>query len=228
MARLPRLYAPGIAQHLVQRAAEGRRLFLDTDDYARFVALLKDAVRPSDFGLHAYVLLPDRVELLGTPGSPQGGAALLQSIARVYVPYVNRRSGRTGTLWRGRFRSNLVDPDAHLLDVMRFIETRPVVEGRAGTAADWPWSSASHHVGAIHQPFLQDHPRYWALSDTPFGRQATYRALLDTPLDGELVRRVRDTVDRGWALGDADFVEAMRQAANRRPQPLPRGRPRKA
>ena len=44
MARLPRLYAPGIAQHVLQRPADGRILFVDQDDYGLFAELLADAV----------------------------------------------------------------------------------------------------------------------------------------------------------------------------------------
>ena len=227
MARLPRLYAPGIAQHVVQRAAEGRQLFVDADDYAMFIDLLRDAARAHGVGIHAYVLLPERLELVVTPTSRESTARALQSVARRYVPRINAKTSRNGTLWHGRYRSTLVDADDYLLAVMRYVESRPSVEGQVERPADWRWSSFAHHIGSAAQPIIQDHPTYWSLSDTPFERQAAYRLLMERGLDAALTERIRHAADRGWALGDESFIASLTETANRRPQPNTRGRPRK-
>jgi len=227
MARLARLYAPSIAQHVVQRPAEGRVLFTDEEDYLFFVRLLAEAVRSEGLALHAYVLLPSQVRLLATPPHAATIGRVVQIVGRRYVPYLNRRTGRTGPLWDRRFRSTLVDPGSHLLDAMRYIERQAVAEGYASSPDLWRWSSHGHHIGREQQALVNDHPRYWSLSDTPFERQAAYRALADTPLEPAAAARIETMVDRGWILGEAAFVAALETELNRRGQPLSRGRPRK-
>jgi len=226
MARLPRLYAPSIAQHVAQRVADGRIAFIDDEDYLLFTGLLSEAVSSHGVALHAYVLLPSQIRLLATP--PDAGAIgrVMQFIGRRYVPHLNRRTGRSGALWERRYRSTLIDPDVHLLEAMRYIERQPVAEGLATGPEQWRWSSHGHHVGREQQPFVNDHFRYWSLSDTPFERQANYRALVDLPLDPAALGRIERAVDRGWALGDANFLSTLAGELNRRAGPLRRGRPR--
>jgi len=228
MARLPRLYAPGIVQHVVQRPMDGRRLFVDADDYLLFTALLADAIREHDVALHAYVLLPLQLRLLATPRDAQAIARTMQTIGRRYVAHLNRRTGGSGSLWDRRYRSTLIDADAFLIASMQFIERQPVVDALVATPDQWRWSSYGHHAGHEQQPFVHDHARYWALSDTPFERQAIYRTMAEAPRDAVLDDRIERAAAHGWILGDADFVAAIESGLNRRGGPLRRGRPRRA
>ncbi len=186
MARLPRLHAPGIPHYAAQYAAIDRVLFDDDDDYRSFVALLTDGVRAHGVALHAYVLLPDEIRLIATPRDETSLPALMQSIGRRHVPRINRRQGRSGTLWSGRYRSTLVDPDAWLLPAIRHAEQRPRARGLVAGPGAWRWSSERHHTGVEQHPLLIDHAAYWALSDTPFERQAIYRAGLEALQDDAL------------------------------------------
>ena len=227
MARLPRLYAPSIAQHVAQRAADGRIVFVDEDDYAFFTALLGDAVRLEGLALHAYVLLPTQVRLLATPPDARTIGRVMQFIGRRYVPYLNRKTRLSGSLWDRRYRSTLIDADAHLLEAMHYIERRAIDEGLVTTPENWRWSSHAHHVGREQTRFINDHQGYWGLSDTPFERQARYQALAAQPL--EIARRagIESSVDRGWVHGESAFVGAVANSLNRRGRPLQRGRRRK-
>jgi putative transposase len=224
MARLPRLYAPAIVQHIVQRPSDGRVLFVDADDYRLFIALLAEAVVTHGLALHAYVLLPTQFRLLATPRDPGAIARAMQSIGRRYVVHLNRRTGRSGPLWDRRYRSTLIDADRWLIPSMRFIERLPATAGTVATPGQWPWSSHGHHVGREQQAFLNDHAAYWALSNTPFERQALYGALVEAPVDEALAERIEQAVERGWVLGDAAFVAAVAGVLNRRGAPLARGR----
>ncbi len=226
MARLARLHAPGIPHYVVQRAAPGRTVFADDDDYRHFVALLADAVREHGVALHAYALVPDEVRLLATPPDAASLSRLVQAIGRRYVPFVNRRGGRDGPLWRGRFRSTLIDPDAFLIAAMLHVEQRPRALGVVPDGGGWHWSSERHHAGEEQQSFVVDHARYWSLSNTPFERQALYREALATLQPPALAARIDQAVDRGWALGDAAFVDAISASATRRATPRRPGRPR--
>lgn len=224
MARLPRLYAPGVVQYVLQRPAAGRAFFADADDYRFFIALLGEAARAESVALHAYVLLPVELRLLATPPGLRAIGRLMQAIGRRYTPYLNRRSGRGGPLWDRRYRSALIDADALLLPSMRHIEQRPVVLSLAEHVQDWPWSSYAHHAGTAQQAFVSDHARYWSLSDTPFARQAAYRRLVDAPQDEAEVRRIERATELGWAVGDPAWEARIGDLANRRAAPLPRGR----
>ena len=228
MARLARLYAPGVAQHIAQRGHDGRPMFLDADDHLAFLAILQEAARAHGLAVHAYVLLPGQLRLLGTPSDETTTARVLQAVGRRYVRHFNRKSGRSGPLWEGRYRSTLVDADAYLLACCRFLETLPVIDGLAATPGEYRWSSYTHHAGVASNPLVTDHACYWVLGNTPFERQAVYRALFATDLDAGTAQAIQESAEYGWALGGADFLATIAATANRRGHPLPRGRPAKA
>ena len=224
MARLPRLYAPGTVQYVLQRPASGRSLFLDADDYALASRILEDATRAHGVAVHAYALLPQELRLLATPADAESIARAMQAIGRRYVPHLNRKAGRSGALWDRRYRSTLVDPAAWLIAAMRHIEHRPVALGHALDPAQWRWSSHAHHAGLGQEAWIQDHAAYWALSNTPFERQAAYRDLSATPLDTARAARIEAAVENGWVLGDDAYATGLQPLVNRRLRPLPRGR----
>ncbi len=227
MARLPRLYAPGIVQRVVQRAAEGRQLFDDADGYRFFAELLGQAASLHGLAIHAYVLLPQQFQLLATPGDANALPRTMQAVGRRFVPYMNRQSGRIGPLFDRRYRSTLIEAERYLMASMQQLETQPVEQGLAQSPDEWRWSSYRHHVGLEQESFLLDHPLYWALRNTPFERQAAYRSLLEAPLAADVASAIERATERGWGLGSELFLQSIAAHATRRATPLLRGRPKK-
>lgn len=228
MARLPRLVVPEHPHHLVQRGNNGQQIFLNDEDHREWLRLLGEAAATHGTAVHAYALLGDHYRLLVTPKDGQSLSATMQSLGRRYVSGFNRRHGRTGTLWEGRFRGGLIEARQHFLSCMRFIELCPVLAGVAAQASEFPWSSAAHHLGHRRDPLVTDHPLYWALGNTPFERQAAYRALLEQGLSAADISALEHSARQGWPLGSTEFLKDLRAQTDRPLTPRPRGRPRRA
>lgn len=225
MARLPRLVVPLQPHHIIQRGHDGLTVFRDTEDHLAFLEWLKEASRQFKVAIHAYVLMPDHVHLLATPSDEQGLARMMQWIGRHYVPYFNQKYGRSGTLWQGRYRATVVDPELYLLAICRYIELNPVRNGLAGAPGEYPWSSYMHHIGAKQDGLITDHPAYWSIGNTPFDREIAYRQLTEEGLAQEEAGRITDATLKGWALGSDEFKLALERQTRRRVSPAKRGRP---
>jgi putative transposase len=225
MARLPRLVVPAHPHHLVQRACDGARAFLDDQDCESFLKWLREAARLYRVAIHAYVLLPDQVQLLATPQDEQGLARMMQWVGRQYVPYFNSRHRRRGALWQGRFRGAVVEADDYLLACSRFIELAPVHGGLCSDPAAYRWSSYRHHAGMQPDPVVTDHALHWTLGNTPFDREAAYRAYVLDGIGSGLVERLGQEVEKGWPLGSPGFKEELARQLGRRVTPGERGRP---
>ena len=65
---------------------------------------------------------------------------------------------------------------------------------------------------------------FWRLGNTPFEREATWRALNQLPLDAGQAQAIRDAAAKGWALGGHSFLREAARATDRRLAPLARGR----
>jgi putative transposase len=227
VARLPRLALAGELHLVLLRGHNDQPVFADDADRTTFCELLREAAARHGVAIHAYALLNSEVHLLLTPAQAEAPGRMVQSLGRRYVAAVNRRHGRRGTLWDGRFRSSLVDAQSLLLPATVFVETRPVAAGLAVNASDWPWSSAAHHVGRRRDPLVHDHEGYWALGNTPFDRERAHTVALDEAQQSGGDTRIADASKRPLVIGPPAFQTKVAQALDRPLQPRPRGRPRR-
>lgn len=220
MARLTRLALAGHAHLLTLRALGGVPLFVDEDDRATFLQVLREAASQHHVAVYGYALLPQQVYLLATPANAEGLSLLVQALGRRYVIAYNRRHGRRGGLWDGRYRATILQAGAAVLDALLFID------GQA--AEDSGWTSAGHHLGARRDPGLADCAEYWRLGNTPFDREIAYRHRLQDGLSTRRSGELAEAAHKGWAIGDGAFLAALAEQAGRPVRPRPRGRPRKA
>jgi len=227
MPRLPRLNLIDIPQHIVQVGHNNLPCFFDDEDYGFYLASLRNAAEQYRVDIHAYVLLPNMVQIIATPRVPDGVPSMMQSLGRRYVQYVNHRYKRSGTLWRGRYKSSLIDSDAYLLTCYRYVELRPLYLGLADSLGDYVWSSFNHHANDMESDVITDHRLYMALGETPRERAQEYRKLFRYSFDRRLLEYIAETIKLGHVLGGDAFKDKIEQIANQRIRPLKRGRPRK-
>ena len=133
MSRQPRLTVPGYPHHIIQRGNNRQPIFVDDADRQRLLGDLAEHARNRGVAVHAYVLMSNHLHLLVTPEAADSVPLMMQGVGRAYVRYFNRRHGRSGTLWEGRYRSTLIEAERHLLACMVYIDLNPVRGGgRAG------------------------------------------------------------------------------------------------
>src|SRR5687768_9041924 len=222
MARQPRYASPRLPQHVVQRGNNRRRIFCEDGDYQFFRECLLSANQRFGCLVHAYVFMPNHVHLLISPDESKSISRAMQAIGRRYVPGFNRRHGRTGALWEGRYRATVVDSARYLFTCQRYIELNPVRAGLAAEASSYRWSSfAANALGKVDE-LVCPHELYTALSTSPARRQEAYRALFDSPVAEPELRKIRDATSKGWALGDDSFRDRVSKRG-RRANPLPPG-----
>jgi len=227
MARLPRLVVRGHLHHLIARGHNDQPIAIDDADFQTFLSTLRDAAQQVRVAIHAYVLLPNRLQLLVTPAETESLGKMMQAIGRHYVPYFNARHGRSGGLWEGRFRATVLESDTYFIPCARMIEQQPLQSGLVSEVSAYPWSSHAHHAGSRREPWITDHPAYWALGNTPFDREAAYQRLSDTPVSAALAAEIESATQKSWPLGSENFVRSLGKLTARRLEPAKRGRPRK-
>jgi putative transposase len=189
MGRHARLVVPHVALHIYQRGNNHQDCFLRRSDYLIYLAILRDVCRTRPCALHAYCLMTNHVHLLLTPEDAGVCARMMRDLAGRYASYFNRRYGRTGTLWEGRFGSCLVDSARYVLGCYRYVERNPVKAGMVPAAAAYEWSSAR-----------APHPEYLALAADEAARQRAYSNLLALDGDPLVEKGIREATHGGHAL----------------------------
>lgn len=228
MARLPRLALAGHPHHVLQRGASRLPVFVDDVDRLAYLDALREAAATLRVPVHGYVLMDDHVHLLLTP--PEGPAIgrLMQSVGRRYVAAFNRRHGRTGSPWEGRFRATVLEAEPHLLGCLRYIEQNPLRAGKVAHAVDWPWSSAAHHLGRRRDALITEPAEWWRLGNTPFDRETAWARRLEDFMGPREALPYTDSVLKGWAMGSGAFLARLAGETDRPLVARPRGRPRKS
>lgn len=227
MARLPRLIVPGYPHHVIQRGVDRQPIVRTAADYEALRGFIAEEARAAGVALHAYVLMPNHFHLLVTPAQEGALARMMQSIGRRHVRHFNAQTQRSGTLWEGRYRCAVLQPQPYLLAAMAYLDLNPVRAGLAEAAADHPWSSHRHFIGQAVDKGVTPHPLYWALGNTPFAREQAYADFVVRGLGAEVVRQLTDSGLHGWALGDEAFLAGLQKQTPRRVAKGRPGRPRR-
>lgn len=228
MARLPRYAVPGQPQHVIQRGNNRSVLFAAAKDYQFFRDCLQTACEHHGSQVHAYVFMTNHVHLLMTPKTESAIGKVMQSVGRRYVQYFNYTSGRTGTLWEGRYRATLIDTERYLLSCYRYIELNPVRAGLVDAPGEYPWSSYGANALGRVDSLVTMHGLYLGLGTDPDTRRSTYRALFQENMDASTLSAIRDATHKGWALGTDRFRDEVTKLLKRRAQPSPRGGDRRS
>lgn len=123
----------------MNRGRRAERIFKGENDYTMFIEVLKEASEAWNIRICAYCLMPNHYHLLvQTPEANISRA--MRHINGIYTQRFNRRHGYDGQLFRGRYKSILVDADSYLLQLVRYIHSNP---DKAGIAPmdRYQWSS---------------------------------------------------------------------------------------
>jgi REP-associated tyrosine transposase len=224
MPRLQRIRAPGYPQHIVQRGNNREDCFFAEADYATYLRWLDRAARAYGVVLHAYVLMPDHVHLLVTPTLEGGVSRVMQYLGRHYVQHINKTYDRSGTLWQRRYHASVVETEAYLLKLYRYIELHPVRSGLVQAPEDYRWSSAKSHLAATESLFVLDHELYMRLGDSNVARARAYGALMREPLEERALSQIRAAWRQGDVLGSDHFKDQIETQLGRRVRPARRGR----
>lgn len=206
MARPLRIEFSGALYHITARGDRREPIFEDDEDRLSFLRTLAEVVGRFNWLCHAYCLMTNHYHLMVE--TPDGNLSKgMRQLNGVYTQASNRRHGRTGHLFQGRFKGILVDKDSYLLELARYVVLNPVRARMVDLPEAWPWSSYRATVGQAPKP-------EWLTTDallSQFGqrrsraRQRYRQFVLDGVNQGSIWSELRQQV----YLGDDRFVERM-------------------
>lgn len=133
--------------HVVTRSAGQIALFEDDGDRRKYLKLLKAARDAAGVRIIAWVLMTDHVHLVVDCGeTPSAVSDFMASLNCAYSKYFNAKTGRTGTLFQGKFWSKPIRNDAQLVATVYYIHMNPQAAGIAPMRA-YHWSSYQEYAG---------------------------------------------------------------------------------
>jgi len=208
MARQIRIQYPGAVHHVTSRGNERRNIFRSDADRRKFLELLAEAVTRFAWCLTGWVLMSNHFHLVLETPEHLTLSEGMQWLNGTYADWFNRKYKRVGHLFQGRFKSFLIEKEAYLLEVLRYVVLNPVRAGMVETPEAYRWSSYRATAG------LEAAPPWLNLNAlvSHFGEdawQATYRAWVYERIDSE--ECLWDKLSNGIYLGTPAWLKTMRR-----------------
>ncbi len=151
MSRPLRIEYPGALYYVNSKGNDGQSVFQDREDFELFLQVLDHTATRYNWVVHSYCLMKNQYHLLLE--TPDGNLSIgMRQLNGVYTQRFNQKHGRSGHLYQGRFKSILVQRDAHFLDVSRDILLSPVKANMVVDPESYPWSSWGYLNGSKTAP----------------------------------------------------------------------------
>ena len=181
MARPLRLEFSGAVYHVTSRGDRGEAIYRDDEDRQGWLAVLALVCQRFNWVVHATCQMTNHYHLLveTVDGHLSFGMRQLNGL---YTQRVNRRHRLVGHLFQGRYKAILIQKEAHLLELSRYVVLNPVRASMVALPQDWPWSSYGLCVADQLAPPWFDTD--WLLAQFGAGRQSARSAFVKFVLQG--------------------------------------------
>ena len=145
--------------HVFNRGVDKRDVFLDDEDYGRFIhdlfefndeapALnvkyhfaintMRDELRDLLVDVMLFTLMPNHFHLLIRQRSDGGIVKFMRKLGTGYTNYFNRKNDREGGLFQGRFKAVLISSDEQFQYIPQYIHLNPLkLNYGSSTSINW-------------------------------------------------------------------------------------------
>lgn len=162
--------------HIYNRGISKQEIFLDKEDYAVFLNLLKRHLDTAphkdlkgrelmwlhnDLNLLAYCLMPNHFHFLIYQREPRAIVSLMKIVTMSYSSYFNKKYGRIGPLFQGTYKGVLIQADAYLQHISRYIHLNPKLYLK------WDYSSLPYYLGRQAANWLNPRPIMELFDNSP-------------------------------------------------------------
>ena len=184
-------------------------VYLVDDDYKIFLEVIKESSRFFQVYTAAFCLMPNHYHLLLT--TPRGNLSrFMRHLDGVYTQRHNRHHKKDGHLFRGRYKSTLVQEDEYLTHLVRYIHLNPIEANLVQDLKDYPWSSHKDYLKAKDEEWLKVTPTLKMFSKSLLAAKKAYLDFIRDGIDPK-TKAFFSLKKPGPIFGDVDFVESIKE-----------------
>ena len=206
--------------HVLNRANGKLTLFRKDEDYLAFERLLVEAHARAPTRLLDWCVMPNHWHMVVWPRRDGELTEFLRWLTLTHAQRWKNAHGAVGHghLYQGRFKSFIVERDAALATVLRYVQRNPLRARLVTRAERWRWGSCRVR---LHGP-----PELAALlAEWPVDTPRDWLGWVNAPQTDAEVEAVRTSLGRGRPFGSDAWVERTARRLGLEHTLRPRGRP---
>lgn len=218
MARAQRIEYEGAVYHVTARGNERRAIFRDDADREHFLRVLHESVTGFEVRLYLFCLMTNHIHLVvETPRANLG--RFMHRLQTAYTIHFNLRHRRSGHLMQGRYGAKLVEKDAYLLRLSRYVHLNPVftaalqkrpLDERISVLRQYVWSSYRSYIGLARPPeYLERGPILALVEADRRKRSRAYRRFVEAGIEDTDTTLQEAATGSPLCLGSAEFRERI-------------------
>ena len=220
MARRYRIFITNLPFLILLESIDNLTLFKESGDYQYFLTQMRELSKKYLLNIHSYLLLENSIYFVATPQVKESLVKFMQSLARTYTTYYNKKYNRNGTVWAGRYKASLIEAKKYLLDAMLYIESLP------NDPKNYPYSSIDKNLLDREDDLTIMHPIYKALGTNSTERSLNYAHLFKKRNKSQF-RYIQECLEKHKIIGGSAFIKSIEDTIGRSLSTKKRGRPKK-
>jgi len=222
MPRTKRVIPLGAALHVICRGNNRQPVFREENDKLKYYTLLRDLKLENRIKIFHYCLMGNHMHAVFSPEENNTLSKFMKQVNLTYFHYYKSKYGHFGHLWQDRFKSNVIEMEAYLIQCGKYIELNPVRAGMVVHPGLYAFSSYNFYASGKKDSLITPSPMYLGLSESESLRQQHY---IDFVIDSDIINS--NELDKKVYIGSKGFAAKLQEQykiGNNRPKS---GRPPK-
>lgn len=208
--------------HITCRGNNKQKLFDEITDKFCYCSLVKRLKDENKINIFHYCLMDNHVHFIIWLDDKSRLSRFIKQLNLSYYAYYSKKYSYEGSLWWSRFRSNIIDTDAYLLQCGKYVELNPVKAGITELPQYYHFSSYRYYAEGQYDALITPNPLYLALSENKDERRRLY---VEFVIDSSII--CRESLIKRLFIGSEKFVSKMNDLYQISKPQLKRGRPRR-
>ncbi len=218
MPRTSRAIVADYCYHVLNRGNNRMRLFHKRADYTAFLWLLAESFDEFSVPVLAACIMPNHLHLVVQPRRDNDLAAWAHWLFTTHARRYHKKYGSSGRVWQGRYKASVVQADAHLMILLRYVERNALTARLVPRAEDWEWGSLRWRLNGCG-PIR--------LTPSPVPLTATWSEYVNASQPADELAAIRKAIERQAPYGETTWCVNTARELGLESTLQPRGRPRK-